>query len=218
MTITVTISTGSNPVPSPSAIMQALTMTMQEVEREVADEARLNIRVRSGQTRQSIHVLPIERLANGVRGGVGANDIGRYLEDGTATHSTNPDVSHEKYPIRPKNKKALAWPSAQGPSTMQSGSGRPLSYVEAGVRQSYGNKHSPPVTGAHVRLTGRVRMPIMRLLRSGAMPYQSVFTVRRGVMHPGIRPRPFMRPAMEAILPKAPETFLAMLAQVMRKK
>jgi len=212
MTLRVTIQGRPPVLPSKSELTSALTEAMVDASDLVANAARENINVRTGYTRSTIRTMPVQPTANGVQGGVEVGGAGRFLEDGTATFSTNPDVRHEKYPILPKNKKALAWPGAQGPSPMSTG-GLPLSYIQAGTPNPSGG-HYPPMTGAHVRLSGAIRTPIRKLLAAGAIPFNSVYVIRRGVMHPGIRPRPFLAPALKDSLPQ----IKALLAAAIQKR
>lgn len=191
---------------TPQDIMAAFEEAMDDCDNLLANEARNLVHVRTGGTRASIRTVPVRRTGNGVQGGVEVGGAGRFLEQGTATFSTNPDVRHEKYPIRPKNKKALAWPGAQGPSE----NGAPVSHVQ------FGQGLRPPVAGNYVRLSGAVRLPISRLMHGGSIPFQSVLIVRKGVMHPGIRPRPFLAPALKAVAPKFGGLLAAALARRMR--
>src|SRR5579859_2456661 len=107
MVVTLKITGKPGTPPGRAMITAAFVDAMRETEDLVANIARAEVHVRTGGTRSTIRTLPVTRTASGVTGGIEVGGAGRFLEEGTATFSTNPDVRHEKYPIRPRFKRAL---------------------------------------------------------------------------------------------------------------
>lgn len=104
----------------------------------------------------------------------------KYLEFGTGLYGPN----GRAFEIKPRFKKALAWPTTRSASRL---SGAPTKAARGG--------RLFPVTG---RISGGAtpRSLRIRAIRGvGAGPAQGPITVRRSVLNPGIRPRPFLVPA-----------------------
>lgn len=104
----------------------------------------------------------------------------KYLEFGTGLYGPN----GRAYEIKPNRKQALAWPTTRSASRL---SGAPTTRARGG--------RLFPITG---RVSGGASprgLRIQRVRGVSAGRAQGPITVRRSVIHPGIRPRPFLVPA-----------------------
>jgi hypothetical protein len=124
---------------------------------------------RTGKLAGSVRVVPATIGADNIHGQVQAGGgpafYGRFQEDGT----------RGPYPIRPRNKKALAF-FPQGAADAL-GSGKSAQQVFQGKRG------------------------VNRTIRSATKASALGSVVVKGVMHPGLSPRYFMRDSFEAFKP-----------------
>lgn len=173
------------------AIDDAIVKTTNWAVNEIVNKAQENIvhHTKTGTARRSITSEPVVYTANGVIGTVGAGGAGAPyasdLEFGTGIWGPK----HRKYPIMPVRKKALAW--ARG------GTGPTLSAMDPLSVQT--NMFMGGPGGPNVRLSGSVRVPVLKALSRGHIPYAHVYMVRRRVMHPGHPPMPFLGTAFDEV-------------------
>ena len=146
---------------------------MRESQIAVTNRARELAPVKTGTLRRSIGMEQPVVTATGVTGEVFAGGAGapyaRALEYGTGVHSEAPDSKRQPIVIVPVRAKALAWP--------QGWLGAP--------------------GGQYRRLSGNLRTGVLRKLQTGKFTPAQVFIFRKKVIQQGIRPRSFMRQAIE---------------------
>jgi hypothetical protein len=158
------------------ALRRELAAAARRGQVRLVDEARRRAPTATGALRRSIAAGPVrwegETLtAEVLAGGVGA-PYAAAVEYGTGTRSTAPDSPRRPIVIVPMRRKALAWP-------------RP----ELG-----------PPGGPARRLSGALRTHLQRALAEGRMRATEVYVFARRVVQMGQAPRPYLAPALEAVV------------------
>lgn len=147
--------------------------------------ARKAAPVKTANLAKNIQMGALSKNDATVRANVG---YARYLEFGTGLYGP----SGKAYPIRPRRKKALAWATTA--------SGRRLSGLTRNVTK---RGQMFPVTGRVAGGATPRNLRIRPVRGQGVGPAEGPVTVRRGVIHPGIRPRPFLIPSAKQALEEA---------------
>lgn len=164
-------------------IAKEIPQAMRQSQVAVVNEARTRAPVRTGALRRSITAEDPKIEGTTITGAVGAGGAGapyaKGVEYGTGVYSTAPDSSHSPIMIRPIHAKALAWPNAA--------MGAP--------------------GGQFRRLSGGLRTGVLRQLQSGKLAPNQVFVFAKKVVQQGQRPRPFLRPGLEAAEPTITRIF-----------
>lgn len=156
----------------------ALVQAMREAQLLVVDEARDRAPGKTGALRRGITAEEPEVVGNTVRGVVGAGGQGApYAPYLEYGTGARGEEPTGPYVIRPRFKRALAWPA---PALGMPG-------------------------GPFRRLSGTLRTSVRRKLQAGTLRYADVLIVRKRVVHPGIAPRPFLRPAVAAVADRVPD-------------
>lgn len=192
-----------------TAIEKAIIDTTNWAVKEIVAKAQENIQgnTKTGTARRSITAEPVVYTGHGVIGTVGAGGAGAPyasdLEFGTGIWGPK----HQKYPIVPVRKKALAWgrnnPGSYGPAV------KATDYLSMKTNMVMG-----PPGGPNLRLSGAVRTPVLKAIQGHVIPHSHVYMVRRHVMHPGHPPMPFLGPAFETVSEKMVDRLAVELARI----
>lgn len=151
----------------PVGVARAVDEGLTDAALEVEAGAKRRVPTKTARLSRSIHLYG--RRVGPTRVIVAGNSRVRYavpVHEGSGLYGPR----GAKYPIRPKRKKILYFPT-QAALTARAG----------------------PRAILRLRKSGKVSSRTMR--RYGNLPY--VFA--RKVMHPGVRPRPFLRDALNAV-------------------
>lgn len=134
----------------------------------LSNVAKTRARKRTGTLIRSISVVPVKNTGGVLRGAVSAGGTGAPYAVVQDSGSGLYGPRHAKYPIRPKNKKALAFANP---------------------------RIAGPPGGRYRRLSGALRASAMRKYQAGKFP--GAMIVVKGVMHPGVKPDHFLTGVLE---------------------
>lgn len=144
------------------ALNAAMTIGVNKALLHLTNVAKRRSRKRTHALERSVMMVRARFAGNVLTGKLTAGGSGAPYAVIQDSGSGLYGPKHAKYPIRPKNKKALAWPSA----------------------------HMGAPGGQFRRLSGSLRAPVMRKYLAGMLP--GAMTIRASVMHPGVKPDHFL--------------------------